>query len=136
MNKKELVAKIAEDAGLTQKQARKVLNSCIESITAALKAGSKVTLVGFGTFRTIHRAARMGRNPKTGQEIKIAAKTYAKFTPGKAHKNMNVKPVEAAPKTQIKAKVGISNFLKDRNLEVGKRLGPLVDRLKGKKNLK
>lgn len=134
MNKKELVAQIAEDAGLTQQQARKVLNGFIETTTAALKAGDKVTLVGFGTFRTIHRAARIGRNPQTGQEIKIAAKTYGKFRPGKAlREGVSVKPAEAAPKSQVKAKVEISGFLKDRKLEVGKTLGPLVDRLKRKK---
>ena len=135
MNKKDLVVKIAKEAGLTQKQARKVVNSFIESTTATLKAGDKVTLIGFGTFRTANRAARIGRNPQTGQEIKIAAKTYAKFRPGKALKEgMNAEPVEAASKAQIKAKVELAGFLKDRKLEVGTRLGPLVDRLKRKKS--
>lgn len=135
MNKKELVTKIAEEAGLTQRQARKVLNSFIETTTAALKAGDKVTLVGFGTFRTINRAARIGRNPQTSQEITIAAKTYAKFTPGKVlREGVNVKPVDAAPKARVKVKAEISSFLTDHKLEVGKTLGPLVDRLKRKKS--
>jgi len=135
MNKKDLVAKIAEDAGLSQQQARKALNGFIEATTAALKAGDRVSLVGFGSFRTIHRTARIGRNPQTGQKIKIAAKTYGKFRPGKAlREGVNVKPAEAAPKEQVKAKVEISGFLKDRKLEVETRLGSLVERLKRKKS--
>lgn len=135
MNKKNLVTNIATDADLTKKQARKVVNSFIEITTTALKNGDKLTLVGFGTFRTAHRAARIGRNPQTGQEIKIAARTCAKFTPGKTLKqSINIEPAEAAPKAQVRAKVELGGFLKDRKREVGTRLGPLVDRFKRKKS--
>ncbi|MDA8429039.1 MAG: HU family DNA-binding protein [Geobacteraceae bacterium] len=98
MTKVELVAKIAEDAGLTKVQAEKALNSFVTATTTAIKAGDKVTLVGFGTFSAITRAARTGRNPQTGKAIKIEAKTNGKFTPGKALKDLNAKPVKAAAK--------------------------------------
>lgn len=98
MNKTELVAKIAEGAELTKVQAEKALNSFIAETTAALKAGEKVTLVGFGTFSAMTRAARTGRNPQTGKSIKIAAKTNGKFTPGKALKDLTAKPAKAAAK--------------------------------------
>ena len=98
MTKVELVAKIADDAGLTKAQAEKALNSFVATTTAAVKAGDKVTLVGFGTFSAVTRAARTGRNPQTGKAIKIEAKTNGKFTPGKALKDLNAKPVKAATK--------------------------------------
>ncbi len=104
MNKAELVTKIAEGAELTKVQAQKALNSFIAVTTTALKAGEKITLVGFGTFGAVNRAARIGRNPKTGKEIKIAAKTNGKFTPGKSLKDLKAKPAKAAPK-KVKAKV-------------------------------
>src|SRR6266567_4237858 len=96
MNKAELVAKIAEGAGLTKVQAEQALTSFIDETTAAIKAGDKVTLVGFGTFSAVTRAARTGRNPQTGKVLKIAAKTNGKFTPGKALKDLTAKPVKAA----------------------------------------
>jgi DNA-binding protein HU-beta len=98
MTKVELVAKIAEDAGLTKVQAEKALNSFVDTTTAAIKAGDKVTLIGFGTFSSVSRAARTGRNPQTGKAIKIEAKTNGKFTPGKSLKDLNAKPVKAAKK--------------------------------------
>jgi len=104
MTKVELVAKIAEDAGLTKAQAEKALNGFIAATTAAIKAGDKVTLVGFGTFSAVTRAARTGRNPQTGKAIKIAAKTNGKFTPGKALKDLTAKPVKAAAKAKAPAK--------------------------------
>jgi DNA-binding protein HU-beta len=104
MNKAELVAKMVEGAELTKAQAEKALNSFIAITTATLKAGDKITLVGFGTFSAVNRAARIGRNPKTGKEIKIAAKTNGKFTPGKALKDLKAKPAKAAPKAKAKAK--------------------------------
>jgi DNA-binding protein HU-beta len=104
MTKADLVAKIAEDAEIAKVQAQKALNSFIESTMAALKAGDKVTLVGFGTFSVVKRAARTGRNPQTGKQIKIAAKTNGKFTPGKALKDLNAKPAKAAPKAKAPAK--------------------------------
>lgn len=104
MTKAELVAKIAADAELTKVQAQKALNSFIAATTTALKAGDKVTLVGFGTFSAVNRAARIGRNPQTGKEIKIAAKTNGKFAPGKALKDLKAKPAKAAPKAKAKKK--------------------------------
>ncbi len=104
MTKAELVAKIAEGAELTKVQAEKALNSFIVATTAALKAGDKVTLVGFGTFSAVNRAARIGRNPQTGQELKIAAKTSGKFSPAKALKDLKAKPVKAASKAKVPAK--------------------------------
>jgi len=107
MNKAELVAKIAEGAELTKAQAEKALGCFIAATTAALKAGDKITLVGFGTFSAVTRAARTGRNPQTGKPLKIAAKTNGKFTPGKALKDIAAKPakaVKAAPKAKAPAK--------------------------------
>ena len=98
MNKAELVAKIAEGAELTKVQAEKALNSFIAATTAALKANDKITLVGFGTFSAVTRAARTGRNPQTGKPLKIAAKTNGKFTPGKALKDLTAKPAKAPAK--------------------------------------
>jgi len=103
MNKSDLVAKIAAGAGLTKVQAEKALDSFVQETTAAIKAGDKVTLVGFGTFSAVTRAARTGRNPATGKEIKIAAKTNGKFAPGKALKDLTAKPAKAAPKAAAKA---------------------------------
>jgi DNA-binding protein HU-beta len=104
MTKAELVAKIAKDAELTQIQAKKALDSFIETTTAVIKAGDKVSLIGFGTFSAVNRAARTGRNPQTGKKIKIAERTNGKFTPGKALKDLKAKPVKATPKTKKKAK--------------------------------
>lgn len=98
MNKSDLIAKIAEGAELTKAQAEKALNSFIAETTAALKAGDKITLVGFGTFSAVTRAARTGRNPQTGKALKIAAKTNGKFTPGKALKDLAAKPAKASAK--------------------------------------
>lgn len=83
MNKGDLINKIAEDANLTKAQAADALNSVINSVSDTLSNGEKVTLVGFGTFSTNHRPARTGRNPQTGESIKIAAKTSVKFKAGK-----------------------------------------------------
>ena len=100
MKKSELVAKMAEGAGLTKAQAEKALASFIAGVTGALTAGDKVTLVGFGTFSAITRKARTGRNPQTGKAIKIAAKTSGKFSPGKSLKDLVCK--KAACKTKKK----------------------------------
>jgi DNA-binding protein HU-beta len=83
MNKADLIAKIAEDAGIAKTQASAALESFVEAITKTLKKGDKVTLVGFGTFSVSKRAARTGRNPQTGEAIKIKAKKVARFKPGK-----------------------------------------------------
>jgi DNA-binding protein HU-beta len=83
MNKAELIAKIAEDAGITKTQANATLDSFVGAVTKTLKGNGKVTLVGFGTFSVSKRAARNGRNPQSGAVIKIKAKKVAKFKAGK-----------------------------------------------------
>lgn len=82
MNKSELIDFIAKEAKITKAAANEAVDSFIKSVTAALKKGDKVALVGFGTFSVAKRAARVGRNPQTGREIKIAAKKVAKFKAG------------------------------------------------------
>ena len=83
MTKAELISKIAEDAEVTKATAGAALESFLEGVTKTLKAGDKLTLVGFGTFSVSKRAARKGRNPFTGEEIKIKAKKVAKFKASK-----------------------------------------------------
>ena len=83
MTKEELVAKVAGDAKITKVQARAAMASMIDGIMKAVKKGNRVSLVGFGTFMRSARKARMGRNPQTGKEIKIAAKKVARFKAGK-----------------------------------------------------
>jgi len=83
MNKGDLVDAIAKATGLTKTAAAGALDATLDAVTAALKDGGKVTLPGFGTFSTSTRSARTGRNPQTGKEIKIEAKTVAKFKAGK-----------------------------------------------------
>lgn len=82
MNKGELIDKIAKDAKLTKGQAGDALDSILNSVSATLTKGGKVTLVGFGTFSVSKRSARKGRNPRTGKEINIKAKKVAKFKAG------------------------------------------------------
>lgn len=84
MNKADLISAMASSAGITKAQAQSALNAFCDSTTSALKGGDKVVLVGFGTFSVSKRAARTGRNPQTGKEIKIKAKKVAKFKAGAA----------------------------------------------------
>ncbi|MBC7342006.1 MAG: HU family DNA-binding protein [Clostridia bacterium] len=84
MNKMDLVGSVAEKANLTKKEADRVVSAVLESIEEALAAGDKVQLVGFGTFEVKDRAARTGRNPKTGEEIDIPATRVPVFKAGKA----------------------------------------------------
>ena len=86
MNKQELIDKVAKKAEITKKDARAVLDATISAIMEAVKKGDKVTLVGFGTFSQVKRAARNGRNPATGKPLKIAARKAPKFTAGKNFK--------------------------------------------------
>lgn len=86
MTKAELVSAIAANAEISKAAAEKALNGFISAVTETLKKGGKVALVGFGTFEVVKRAARKGRNPRTGQEIKIKASKAPKFKPGKALK--------------------------------------------------
>ncbi len=83
MNKAALIGKIAEDAGITRNAAATAMNSFIEGISQSLKRGQRVTLVGFGTFSVSKRKARIGRNPQTGEAIKIKAKKSVRFKGGK-----------------------------------------------------
>ncbi|MCE3282181.1 MAG: transcriptional regulator subunit alpha [Chitinophagaceae bacterium] len=83
MNKAELVAQFADETGITKTQANAALDSFIDAVTKTLKKGDKVTLVGFGTFSVSKRQARTGRNPQTGEAIKIKAKKVARFKAGK-----------------------------------------------------
>ena len=82
MNKTQLIEAIATDAKLTKAEGKKALEAIISSTTKALGKGDRVALVGFGSFSVSKRAARKGRNPQTGKEIKIAAKKVVKFKAG------------------------------------------------------
>jgi len=86
MTKAELIDKMASDASISKAEAMKAMNSFMDGIKKALKKGNKVTLVGFGTFSVSKRAARKGRNPQTGETIKIKASKSPKFKAGKAFK--------------------------------------------------
>lgn len=83
MNKAELIDKISADADITKVEANKALDSFTSAVISALKGGDKVTLVGFGTFSVSERSARNGRNPQTGDVIKIQARKVPKFKAGK-----------------------------------------------------
>ena len=87
MNKSELVAALAEKANVTKKDAEGVLNAFVETVTAQLKKGEKVQLVGFGSFDVVKRAARKGLNPQTKKPITIPATKAPKFSAGKALKD-------------------------------------------------
>ena len=87
MNKEELVQEIAKKASVTQKEAAEVLAALIETVQKTVSKGKKVTLVGFGTFEARKRAARIGRNPQTGKELKIPATTVPAFSAGKKLKD-------------------------------------------------
>ena len=87
MNKSELIDAIASSAELTKADAARALDATVAAVTAALVAGDPVTLVGFGTFSVKKRAARKGRNPKTGETIDIAASTVPDFKAGKSLKD-------------------------------------------------
>jgi len=84
MNKQELVAAMAGKSGLTKADSEKALNAFTAAVADALGKGDSVQLVGFGTFAVSQRSARTGKNPRTGEKLKIAAKKVAKFKPGKA----------------------------------------------------
>ena len=87
MNKTELIAAVAEKGGLSKKDAEKALSATIETIIDAVKADDKVQLVGFGTFEQRQRNARTGINPRTGENIEIAASKVPAFKAGAAFKN-------------------------------------------------
>lgn len=87
MNKGELIEAMSKSAGLTKTQANDALDSFTGAVIATLKKGDTVTLVGFGTFSVGQRTARTGRNPRTGEAIKIKASKTPKFKPGKEFKD-------------------------------------------------
>lgn len=87
MNKNELVSKVADIAEFTKSDAAKAVDAVIDAITDALSDGDEVRLVGFGTYAVVHRKASQGRNPRTGEVIKIPASKLPKFKPGKALKD-------------------------------------------------
>ncbi len=87
MNKNDLVAAVADDSGLSKKDAASAVDSVINVITDALKSGDEIRLVGFGTFAVTHRAASQGRNPRTGETIEISASKQPKFKAGRALKD-------------------------------------------------
>ena len=87
MNKAELIQRVAERTGLTKKDTEKAVNAIVETIEEALASGEKVSLVGFGTFEVRSRRARTGRNPQTGESIRIPASKVPAFRPGKALKD-------------------------------------------------
>ena len=87
MNKTNLIARIAEKSELNKKQAEAALNAFVDTVTEALKAGEKVQMMGFGTFEIKERAARVGRNPATGEPTEIAAKRIPTFKAGKGFKD-------------------------------------------------
>ena len=87
-NKNDLVAKVADKAGLSKKNAESAVNAVIEAVADSLKSGEKVSVVGFGTFEVRERAARKGRNPQTGKEISIPASRTPAFKAGKTLKDL------------------------------------------------
>ena len=88
MNKEELVQEVAKKTKVSQKQVDETLAAIVETIVKTVAKGKKVTLIGFGTFEPRKRAARTGRNPQTGKELKIAAKTVPAFSAGKKFKEL------------------------------------------------
>lgn len=87
MNKQELIASVAESAGLSKGDAGKAVEAVFEAVTGALKKGDEVRLVGFGTFSVTKRKASTGRNPRTGEPMKIKASSQPKFKAGKGLKD-------------------------------------------------
>ena len=86
MNKSELIEIVAKETELSKAAAEKVLGAVIGAVTKAVSKGDSVTLIGFGSFKSSKRAARTGRNPQTGKELKIAATTVPRFTAGATFK--------------------------------------------------
>lgn len=83
MNKQELIDAIAAESGLSKKDSKEALDALVKTVGVTLKKGDNISLVGFGSFSVIQKAARTGKNPQTGKPIQIAAKKAVKFRPGK-----------------------------------------------------
>ena len=98
MNKTQLIASVAEMAEVTKKDAEKAVNAVFGSVQKALVEGEKVQLIGFGTYEVKSRSARVGRNPQTGKEIKIAASKVPTFKAGKGLKEVVNTPAKKAKK--------------------------------------
>jgi DNA-binding protein HU-beta len=88
MNKEELTTAISAKTGLTKKSAQETLDAALDTIMDAVRDGDKITISGFGTFLLAQRSARKARNPKTGDEIQIAARKLPRFIPGKKFREM------------------------------------------------
>ena len=99
MNKSDLIAGLADATGMAKDQAEKAINATIAAIQEALSSGGQVTLVGFGSFSVTERAARTGRNPRTGEAIQIAASRLPHFKPGQTLKDAVALKAVEAPKT-------------------------------------
>eukprot|EP01107_Rhizomastix_libera_P005260 TRINITY_DN18545_c0_g1_i1.p1 TRINITY_DN18545_c0_g1~~TRINITY_DN18545_c0_g1_i1.p1 ORF type:complete len:106 (-),score=4.15 TRINITY_DN18545_c0_g1_i1:27-344(-) len=103
MNKTDLINAVAGETGMSKVDTEKAIKATIDSISKELAVGGSITLVGFGTFTIMERKARMGKNPRTGESIKIPAKKVAKFKPGKALSEMvSVKKEEKPAKGKKK----------------------------------
>lgn len=87
MNKTELVAAVAEDAGISKKDAERAVNAFVNAVMDEVKGGGKVQLIGFGTFESVQRAKRQVRNPQNGEAMTVPAAVVPKFKPGKAFKD-------------------------------------------------
>jgi DNA-binding protein HU-beta len=87
MNKQQIVDKIAQDARITKSSAAAAIDSFFDGVTKALKKGQPITFVGFGTFKTANRKARLARNPQTGAEVKVPKRRVVRFNAGKALKS-------------------------------------------------
>ena len=87
MNKHDLIARVAQNTGATKTSAAAAIDSLLDSMTRALTKGEAITFVGFGTFKTTQRRARVAKNPRTGDAIKIPKRRVVRFTPGKVLKN-------------------------------------------------
>ena len=97
MNKADLIEKVRDSVGLSRSQAESAVDETLSSVVAAIKGGERVSLFGFGTFNPSHRAARTGRNPRTGAPVKIAASNGVRFAPAAAFKTaLNPKAKKAA----------------------------------------
>ena len=104
MNKAELIAEVAVKTGLSKKDSEKAVNATLDTVTASLKSGEKVSLVGFGVFDVKEREARMGRNPKTKEEIPIPASRVPQFKAGKALKEAVDKKSDLLPKRAARSR--------------------------------
>lgn len=102
LNKTQLIHEVATDTGLTKVESEKAVKSLFNVISKELAAGGSTTLVGFGTFSVVERAARSGKNPKTGAPLQIPAKKVTKFKAGKTLKEMVGKPKEVKKKSAKK----------------------------------